>query len=205
MDALSWHHTPRVRQVVLGDVQSEALVKGYGRHRLPTSLSSRILGLGSDSIAMKQTKCFIFVFSIFAAILIQGCATDKALTVRNMETVSSVTAARYNCPQLVKKTAASQSIAMTGMMFGAIGGALGGAISSGMESSAGKKVAEQCGLPDFGTVVLDAFAERIPQDLPNWPEISLEPEPISKDHQVPSGYLLAVRINQFAQKHRRGS
>ncbi|MHC1744448.1 MAG: hypothetical protein AB9873_15660 [Syntrophobacteraceae bacterium] len=147
---------------------------------------------------MSQTKCITFVLLIFTAILIQGCATDKALTVRSMDSASSITAARYNCPQLIKRTVASQSVAMTGVMFGAIGGAIGGAISSGMESSAGKKVAEQCSLPDFGKIVQDAFVERIPQDLPDWPQVSVLPEPISKDHQVPSGYLLAVRVNQFA-------
>lgn len=138
--------------------------------------------------------CVVAVFLVFLGSL-YGCATpDKPLAVREMPKASVIKVVRYDSPQLLKKTAGSKAIALTGVMFGALGGGLGGAISAGLEASAGNELAQRCNLPDFGKLVTDRFVEKVQEDLPEWPELSVEDKPTKEEPKSDSGYLLVVRV-----------
>ncbi|MFZ2448274.1 MAG: hypothetical protein WAW37_18095 [Syntrophobacteraceae bacterium] len=123
------------------------------------------------------------ILIVFLLVFPQGCATpDKPLTIKNMQSVPAIQVARNESPCLLKKTAGSQAVAFTGVMFGAIGGGLGAAISHGIEQASGKSLTAACALPDFGKLVLDGFADRMQNDFPDWPK------PSSMEDPIPEGY-----------------
>jgi hypothetical protein len=141
---------------------------------------------------MKRAKWFVLAGAVVA--LFQGCATaDKPLTVKNMQTITSIKVVRTGPPGYLKKTIASEAVAYTGMMFGAIGGGLGGGISYAMEVESGKKLAEKCSLPDVNKLLEDRFVERLLADLPDCPKLEVAEVPVDKDYKNSSGYLLMVR------------
>lgn len=128
--------------------------------------------------------------------VLQGCATPaKTLTVKNMSEIQSIHIARAECPQFKRKTAGSEAVAFTGIMFGAIGGGLGSLISQGIESSEGKSLAAKCALPDFSKLVLDNFVARIQTDLPDWPKPMVVEKAISNDYK-PNDYTIVISVRQ---------
>jgi hypothetical protein len=146
-------------------------------------------------------KCAAWkVLSLFAlcVCLIQGCATaDKALSAKDIGYISSVKAVRYGSPLLMKKTAGSQAAAFTGVMFGAIGGAVGGAISMDMMMKGGKELMQKCGLPDFGQLVFEDFTARIPEELPQFSNLTVEHEPVGRDFKSDCDCVLVVQMTSL--------
>ncbi len=126
--------------------------------------------------------------------LVQGCVTaDKPLTVKNMQSVTSIKVVRTEFPGSLKETAGSQAAAFTGVMFGAIGGAVGGGISASMQAKNGKELAEKYCLPDVNKVITERFVERVRTDLPDWPKLEVSETPVNSDYKPGPGYILVVK------------
>lgn len=147
---------------------------------------------------MKRSRWWLFLV-VFLLFIPQGCATpNKPLTLSNMQSVTSIQVARNESPCLLKKTAGSQAVAMSGMMFGAVGGALGAIASHGVEKSGGDKLARECALPDFSKLVLEGFVDRLQKDFPTWPIPAVLERPVGDEYK-PSGstHLLVLRVTQI--------
>lgn len=153
---------------------------------------------------MKPDRKLVVVLLI-TLLFIQGCATtDKRLALNELEKIGSMKVVRYETPKLLKATAGSQAIAITGIMFGALGGAFGGALSIAAESRAGRALAEECNLPDFGEVVLNGFVERVPAEVPGWPTMDVERIPVGEEIAFKSGYSLLIEVAQVRVKDGSG-
>jgi len=132
--------------------------------------------------------------------LAQGCATtaNKPLVAGKMQSATSIEVARYESPCLLKKTAGSQAVAFSGVMFGAIGGALGAVAAHGMEQSGGKSLARECALPDFSRMVLTGFLDRLQNDFPNWPRPDVLDKAIDDEYKpADSKHLIVLRVTQL--------
>ena len=140
---------------------------------------------------------------IFVGITLQGCASlsDKALITSDLQSVNQIKVVRYEFPGWMKETTgsniASAAIVAPFIIFGAIGGGIGGglagSVKSSMMKSAGKEIQEKYNLPDFTELIYKGFAEKLPQNLTDWPQIVMEPVAVSDDYQSQSGCLLSIR------------
>jgi hypothetical protein len=154
---------------------------------------------------MKSRKWLLLSLCTLGVWLAQGCATpDKSLSVKNFEAIPEMKTVRYESPRLMKKSAGTDAVGMTGIMFGAVGGALGGAISAGIEAQGGKTLVRSCGLPDFGKLVMDKLAARIPEELPGLPKLSIEDKPADSEPVNESGYTLVIRVTYLTVRDGSG-
>lgn len=153
---------------------------------------------------MKLDRKVSVVLLVVIMLFIQGCAnSDKRLALNDLQKIDSLKVVRHESPKLLKATAGSQAIAITGVMFGALGGAFGAALSMAAEAKAGSALAEQCNLPDFGELVFNRFVERMPVEMAGWPKMDVEKPPVADD-LVLKGYSLLIEVGQIRVKNGTG-
>ena len=122
---------------------------------------------------------FRSVSSAFLVFSLIGCATTKAVTRQDLSTIKSVAVVRYATPQMPEITAGKQLAGF--LLLGGIGAAIA------IEAS--KKEAPL----DFGELVLQSFATRVKQQIPEWPAMTIAEKPVdAKD--LPGGPTLALRV-----------
>jgi hypothetical protein len=164
----------------------------------PSTTSSR----GGEMFARRNNFCSAVAVMV-VVVLFHGCTTtpSKPLAVKDLQSVKQIRLVRYHFPGYMKETTgstvASAAAAAPFMLFGVVGGAVGGglygSIKSAMNRSAGREMQNKYNLPDFLEVVHREFAEKLPKDLPGWPEITVQADAINYDYTDPSACLLTLK------------
>jgi len=132
-------------------------------------------------------SCFSIILLLF---LLQACAGRLPLVKDNLKSISAVTVVRHQTPTIGLRTVGS------GVLLG-LGGIVTAPVGASMEASGGKEVQEKGGLPDFGELVMLKFAERVPKEIPEWPEIKTENRPVPKDYQYKDADYLEFKIQEL--------
>jgi len=117
-----------------------------------------------------------------------GCTGPyKALTRRELTTIASLTVVRYPTPTMTVETSERMGLAVAAILLTGGVGAL----------AAAPFVGEKRETPvDFGHLILQAFTQRVPQEIPEWPTMNFIEGPI-EESSMPTGPILALRVNLF--------
>lgn len=132
----------------------------------------------------------IFVFMI-SSNLLQGCATTSTpFTKKDTSTISPLKVAQYETPQIDDTTLGRYIIGATlgAVLLAGVGAGLGAVLAE-------HKMDKETPVPDFGNLVMTKFVERASKDIPNWPTMTFEKQPIGEDYSYKSGALLVFKVN----------
>lgn len=135
----------------------------------------------------KSSFCFSLILLLF---LLQACAGRIPLVKDNLKPISTANVVRHETPTIGFRTLGSA------ICLG-LGGCLTVFAGAHMEASRGKEAQEKGGLPDFGELVMLKFAERVPKEIPGWPEMKIENRPVPKDYQYKDAAFLEFTIQEL--------
>ena len=121
---------------------------------------------------------------IVVLLTLVGCATNKPMEAKQLETISSVEVARYPTPEIQRHSGAT--IGVGGLLLGGFGMEAAGAV-------AGKALRERCKLEDFGALLIREFVEQVPKQIPTWPSMRVREAPIEAGYVVKDAYLLSFK------------
>jgi hypothetical protein len=139
---------------------------------------------------MKPRYLFFGLLCV-AAILMQGCATNKALIKRELTNIPQLRVVRYATPEIKVKTFWRSVLgAFPGFMV--LGPAGAGVAAAGADLTA-KKVDKGVEIQDFGYLVMTKFVERIKTEWPSWPSMTMQEEPIIQRNDQ-EGLVLAFQV-----------
>jgi len=135
---------------------------------------------------MKTKLCSMKDASLVIVVLLTlaGCATNKPMEAKRLETISSVEVARYPTPEIQRHSGAT--IGVGGLLLGGFGMEAAGTV-------AGKALRERCKLEDFGALVTREFVEQAPKQIPTWPSMRVREAPIEAGYVVKDAYLLSFQ------------
>lgn len=143
----------------------------------------------------------IFVLVCFIVFL-QGCTKNKVFVKKDLITLSPLKMVRVKS-SIEKKTLGGffESTFFCGCCLGCLGGFLFPMIldscAQGVRMDAGEEVIKKCDLQDYGQIVMNQFVERVSNEIPNWPEMTIEDKPVKWNYVYESGYLLIVRFTHI--------
>jgi len=135
----------------------------------------------------KSLFCFMLILLLF---LLQACAGHVPLVKDDLRPISTVNVVRHETPAIRLRTLGTAISLGLGGVLTTYGGAH-------MEASRGKEAQQKGGLPDFGELVMLKFAERIPKEIPEWPEMKTENRPVPKDYQYKDAAFLEFKIEEL--------
>jgi hypothetical protein len=129
--------------------------------------------MGQFAVGLRSLSAAFLVLSLVS------CTTTKTITRQDLSAIKSVSVVRYATPQMPEITAGKQLVGF--LLLGGIGAAIA------IEAS-------KTDAPlDFGELVLQSFTNRVTQQVPEWPPMTVAGKPIdSKD--LPGGPTLALRV-----------
>jgi len=110
-----------------------------------------------------------------------GCATDKPLEDKQLDSISALDVVRYSTPELQRHS--EGTIVGGGLLFGGFG-------MEALGASAGKELRERCNLADFGELMVRAFVARAPEQMPKWPRMSVRETPVEPVYSAKETYVL---------------
>lgn len=141
---------------------------------------------------MGRNGCLKWMGLLVLGSFLFGCATDKQLSRDALKPIGSMTAAQYKSPPLLMPTIGSKVVGATGVLFGAIGGGLGGAAQYQMMEGNGRDLQERCKLPDYADLTFKQLVQRIPSEVPGWPQMTVKAEPVVNADELKNIYVLLL-------------
>jgi len=134
---------------------------------------------------MRQSNSWVSILAvIFSMLSSLGCAINKAATRGELSTISSLTVVRYPTPAITRETSGA---ALAGFI---LFGGLGAAAAMAATTERGEAPLE------FGQLILQAFMQRVAQEIPEWPAMTVVERPVD-ERSMPTGPTLALRIGLF--------
>jgi len=118
----------------------------------------------------------------------QGCATyrDKAFVKQDMTSLSPLKVVRHETPNIWKFSPGGTA---GGLL---LGGIIGLRVSAELN---GKKLRGKIDIPDFGQLVMDKFVARAGKEVPNWPAMDIEKEPVNAEYSYKAGNILEFKLD----------
>lgn len=123
-----------------------------------------------------RSRLLLFAF-IFAAVC--GCSSNHTLALarKDLPSLGPITVVRYETPGIVKSSGTETGI-LALVTIGAPGGSALLFIGDAYGRARGAET--QTIIPDFGSVVMDTFIERLGISMPDWPEMKVIREPLKE-------------------------
>lgn len=117
---------------------------------------------------------------VAALFLNQGCASrsNQALLKNDLATLGPIKMVRYETPGILKSSGAETGVMALATLAVPGGSAL---FVVGDVYSKARGAATQSLIPDFGSLVMDKFAECVHQTEHGWPELSVVREPLMEE------------------------
>ena len=81
-----------------------------------------------------------------------------------------------------------------GVLLGPFVGIVAGGLEA-KEQVGGKEMIKKYELPDFGKLMSEHFVERVAKELPGFPQMQLEPQPVKDASQLEAPYLILRVFN----------
>lgn len=140
---------------------------------------------------------FALTLLVLTVISIQGCASDKVFIKKDLSTLAPLTVVRQPTPEFKVMKLGGEMLAgqiIGGLLLGGLGVGIAGET---MAEIKGKELKEKASLPDYGELVMKEFVEKIGTELPNWPAMKIENQPVSKDYAHPLKTLLDFEVSML--------
>lgn len=137
------------------------------------SLSSGIMTI------IKMRKTTIRLTALIAILSFLGCTTaskNVPLAKKNLTTSQYLKVVRFKTPGGIRVSSAECTIfsaSIGTLLFPGVGTAVGTLASI-------QRIGNEIPRPDFGKLVLEKFVRRALKNIPNWPEMSIEEEPVKE-------------------------
>lgn len=149
-------------------------------------MTSRLTVSASLSCRMTNRGARLGAVLLLAALhlTLAGCATDKPMEAKRLETISSLEVVRYPTPEIQRHS--GDTIAGGGLLFGGFG-------MEALATNAGKQLRERCNLEDFGALVTREFTEQAPHQFPTWPSARIRESPIEPGYATRDAYVLSFQ------------
>lgn len=126
------------------------------------------------SVAVPIVLCLML-----SLIILQGCTSNKAYVKRDPALISPLKCIRYETPSIQKKTA-GESLLIGAAVIVAPGGPAIYLMGEEYAKLRGKDI--QNIIPDFGSLVIDKFGEKITRETEEFPDLTVVNPPVQDDY-----------------------
>lgn len=137
---------------------------------------------------------FTFLMAGFLVVL-QGCASsDKQLARKDFSSLEPIKVCRYETPVIMKSTGTETAL-LTAVTIAAPGGSA--LLLVGDEYAKMRGSDTQTKIPDYGSLVMNKFVERLKSDRPDWPPVTVIPTPLTEDFSEKCT-VIEFKVNRVA-------
>lgn len=142
---------------------------------------------------MKRRFSVVLAFVLLVSFTLNACSLQNKPYVRkDASEASPLKVARYESPNMFLYSEGAA------MIVGFLGGFLGGIIGAipvciiYLESC---KMPKDPNMPDFGKLVMEKFIQQAKKEIPNWPIMSVESQPIADALNDKTHFLLEFKVD----------
>jgi len=144
---------------------------------------------------MKKVTFLLISFSwIISSFFIQGCATDKPYVKKDFSSLAPVKVIRYETPGIERSTK-TETFLMATAVIAVPGGSALLLLNDEYCETRGKEMQKK--IPDFGLLVMNKFVEKLKNDIPDFPVLSIECEPVDEEYSEPNT-LISFKVKRVA-------
>jgi len=129
-------------------------------------------------------KALFFLASLL--FLLQACASSQ-LTRRDLESVDTITVARYKTPDLEVNTVAGSALIC-------LGGCLTAPAGAAIDVNATKKAHQGVIFPDYGKLLVQNFMRIAPKEISGWPIMKEADNPVERGYEHKGGAVLLFDV-----------
>lgn len=145
---------------------------------------------------MKRAAALVMFFALaISPLFLQGCASsNKQFTNKGISSSEPVKVCRYETPGIMKSTGTETAFLALVTLAAPGGSAL---LVVGDEYAKARGSDTQTRIPDFGSLVMNKFLERISQDRPDWPSLTVIQDPL-KEEFTEKCTVIEFKVNRVA-------
>ncbi len=122
---------------------------------------------------------FMLSVWIVSLLFLQGCgASNKELVKKDFSSSGPIKACRYETPGIMKSSGTETTLMALVTLAAPGGSAL---LVVGDEYNRARGSGTQSKIPDFGSLVMNKFAEQVKTARPDWPALTVIPEALKDD------------------------
>lgn len=132
---------------------------------------------------------------IISSLLLGGCgASNKELVKKDFPAAEPIRVCRYETPGIMKSTGTETTLLALVTLAAPGGSAL---LVVGDEYNKARGSGTQSKIPDFGSLVMNKFAEQVKNARPDWPALTVIPDPLKEDFSDKCT-VVEFKINRIA-------
>lgn len=142
---------------------------------------------------MRKTVAWIMFFAwMVSAVLFQGCAVNKPFVKKDMQALSPLKVVRQETPEvrIVSVGRTLLGAALGAVLLGGVGAGIGVAMLQ-------EKVGPEDKAHDFGLLVEKKFIAQAVKEIPNWPTMDVQEQPVAGDYTEKCA-VLEFKVNRIA-------
>jgi hypothetical protein len=144
---------------------------------------------------MKKVTSLLISFSwVISSFFIQGCATDKPYVKKDFSSLAPVKLVRYETPGIERSTK-TETLLLTTAVLAVPGGSALLLLNDEYCETRGKDMQKK--IPDFGLLVMNKFVEKLKSEIPDFPALTVECEPVDEEYSEPST-LISFKVKRVA-------
>jgi len=137
----------------------------------------------------------LIIFSwIISCFFVQGCATDKPYVKKDFSSLEPVKVIRYETPGIERSTK-TETLLITTAVIAAPGGSALLLLNDEYCETKGKEMQKK--IPDFGFLVMNKFVEKLKTEIPVFPALAVECEPVDEEYSEAST-LISFKVKRVA-------
>jgi hypothetical protein len=126
---------------------------------------------------MKRILAIVLVLSC-SLLFLSACASSEKKLLKGVPSAEPIKVCRYETPGIMKSTGTETAL-LAAITVAAPGGSA--LLLVGDEYNRARGSGTQSKIPDFGSLVMDKFVERVKTARPDWPQLSVIPTPLQED------------------------
>jgi len=128
---------------------------------------------------MKRIPALATILVLSCSLLfLNACASSEKKLLKSMPSAEPIKVCRYETPGIMKSTGTETAL-LAAITAAAPGGTA--LLLLGDEYNRARASGTQSKIPDFGSLVMDKFVERVKTARPDWPQLSVIPTPLQED------------------------
>jgi hypothetical protein len=161
---------------------------------LSSMLFNKSLNKKRGTEMKKLVYLFISLLWIISSFLVQGCATDKSYARKDFSSLSPVKVIRYETPGIERSTK-TETLLITTAVLAVPGGSALLLLNDKYCEARGKDMQEE--IPDFGLLVMNNFVDKLRDEIPDFPALTVECTPVEADYNE-SSTLISFKVKKVA-------
>ncbi len=138
---------------------------------------------------MNRYSRIAFLFLTGIPFLLQACAGTR-ITSRDLESVETITVARYKTPDLEVKT-------VSGAILTFSGGLLTAPLGAAIDVRASNKANQGVIFPDYGKLLVQDFMRIAPKEIPGWPKMKEANNPVEQGYEYKGGASIVFAVDHL--------